>query len=702
MSATGNYVPPFFIFARKRLNPLLIKDAPTGSALSVTDSGYMNSLRFVDYLEHFRKYTSPTAESPILLILDNHISHTSLQAITYAKNNNIHLLSLPPHSSHTQPLDRNLFRPLKAYYDDLCDNRTTSNPGQVVTEYHIAGLFKLAYEKTASIEKAVNGFQMTGIYPLNENIFTEEDFLPSSVTDQADETEEIDDLDKDDRDMHFNVVFEEDRPEGNSVVEANEPTEEADNNLPDRANVSNEQESSTPARLQECESQKSGSSKENTEHLYHSFACIDEKRKRTRKGLKSTLLTSTPNKEELENIDREKKRKVEAKKRRKSTKRNKTAVRNVFGEKYNSVKKNQYQSSSESESQFSLHDSSSDMFSLDSDAESDSSLPGFTSGDFAVVRVCGKTKDSFRLYVMRITAVLDDGFNGIYYKRAPKAMRFFETDEEFFVNRSDITRKLSKPLPSSSARFKDFVSFSTDLSSKEFTHQYTLLRHLPTHTDERKFQCNTCGKESDEKEPLRRSIVTTPAGHIAPIRCTLGPLAAGNLRNHIFTHTNERPYKCDICDKGFNQMSNLMCHKLKAHQRTEKPKYVCQICGDAFPKRMSLRQHEQYSHGMINPPTRSPRLPEKMNKSDNRGLNDSLIDPGSKPIGSTVQIKIPVVATVIQQHESGGQMSMSVMSPGPNGELVDQADMTQTSSNNYSMDKELKDDDMELEENIVL
>jgi hypothetical protein len=37
----------------------------------------------------------------------------------------------------------------------------------------------------------------------------------------------------------------------------------------------------------------------------------------------------------------------------------------------------------------------------------------------------------------------------------------------------------------------------------------------------------------------------------------------GNLRNHIFTHTNERPYKCELCGKGFNQMSNLMCHKVK-------------------------------------------------------------------------------------------------------------------------------------------
>lgn len=32
------------------------------------------------------------------------------------------------------------------------------------------------------------------------------------------------------------------------------------------------------------------------------------------------------------------------------------------------------------------------------------------------------------------------------------------------------------------------------ICNKEFGHQYILMRHLPTHTDERKFQCNTCGK----------------------------------------------------------------------------------------------------------------------------------------------------------------------------------------------------------------
>lgn len=65
-------------------------------------------------------------------------------------------------------------------------------------------------KKTATIEKAINRFKMIGIYPLDENIFTDEDFLPASVTEQSNETEEIEDLDRAGPDMHANIVFQED------------------------------------------------------------------------------------------------------------------------------------------------------------------------------------------------------------------------------------------------------------------------------------------------------------------------------------------------------------------------------------------------------------------------------------------------------------------------------------------------------------
>lgn len=66
----------------------------------------------------------------------------------------------------------------------------------------------------------------------------------------------------------------------------------------------------------------------------------------------------------------------------------------------------------------------------------------------------------------------------------------------------------------------------------------------------------------------------------------------------MFTHTNERPYKCELCGKGFNQMSNLVCHKVKAHAHADKMQYSCGVCGKEFPRRFALRSHEEYKHGI--------------------------------------------------------------------------------------------------------
>lgn len=65
------------------------------------------------------------------------------------------------------------------------------------------------------------------------------------------------------------------------------------------------------------------------------------------------------------------------------------------------------------------------------------------------------------------------------------------------------------------------------LGSKEFRHQYTLMRHLPTHTDERNFKCDVCGKAF-------RQLST--------------------LSQHKAIHSDARPYVCEFCKKTFNRL----------------------------------------------------------------------------------------------------------------------------------------------------
>uniref|UniRef100_A0A8D8QYG4 Uncharacterized protein n=1 Tax=Cacopsylla melanoneura TaxID=428564 RepID=A0A8D8QYG4_9HEMI len=65
MSAAGQYIPPFFIYKRKKMCRLLINNGPVGCDMAVTDKGYMNTQTFIVWLDHFAKYAIPTQDSPI-------------------------------------------------------------------------------------------------------------------------------------------------------------------------------------------------------------------------------------------------------------------------------------------------------------------------------------------------------------------------------------------------------------------------------------------------------------------------------------------------------------------------------------------------------------------------------------------------------------------------------------------------------------
>lgn len=130
--ANGNAIPPFFLFPRKNMQSAFMDNTSDGCVGYANDSGWMTQPEFFRFMKHFIKNVHSTVDRPVLLLMDNHTSHLSVDALDLAAANGVHILSFPPHCSHKlQPLDVSVFGPVKAYYKSACSTWQKNNANKV-------------------------------------------------------------------------------------------------------------------------------------------------------------------------------------------------------------------------------------------------------------------------------------------------------------------------------------------------------------------------------------------------------------------------------------------------------------------------------------------------------------------------------------------------------------------------------------------
>uniref|UniRef100_A0A9L0J1Q2 Zinc finger protein n=1 Tax=Equus asinus TaxID=9793 RepID=A0A9L0J1Q2_EQUAS len=160
---------------------------------------------------------------------------------------------------------------------------------------------------------------------------------------------------------------------------------------------------------------------------------------------------------------------------------------------------------------------------------------------------------------------------------------------------------------------------------KKFPVKQALQRHFEQHQEtcrgDARFVCkaNSCGKRVKSKDALRRhqenvhtgdpkkklicSVCNKKCSSASSLQehrkiheifdyqeCMKKFISANQLKRHMITHSEKRPYNCEICNKSFTRLDQVGAHKI-IHSE-DKP-YKCKLCGKGFAHRNVYKNHKK-------------------------------------------------------------------------------------------------------------
>ena len=152
------------------------------------------------------------------------------------------------------------------------------------------------------------------------------------------------------------------------------------------------------------------------------------------------------------------------------------------------------------------------------------------------------------------------------------------------VELNETTSKLECPKVNTNT----LLRFQCDICGIFFKHKHALKKHLMEHSNIRPFKCKVCNKGYVDKNQFAAHLKTHEEKKYVCEFCSKAFVVDSVLKAHLRIHTGEKPYHCPVCSKRFGQKSYIKIH-MRLHNEGEQ--FRCVFCGSSYISQSMLNTH---------------------------------------------------------------------------------------------------------------
>lgn len=141
-----------------------------------------------------------------------------------------------------------------------------------------------------------------------------------------------------------------------------------------------------------------------------------------------------------------------------------------------------------------------------------------------------------------------------------------------------------------------------ELCSKGFRRPSELKRHVATHKSKKMQQCRQCDFKDPDPVVLTNHTISVHTVN-APFKCKIcqrGFQRKCKLQNHMKTHNERIVYQCEYCEYSTRDVSGFKRHVISIH--TKDYPHCCEYCKKGFRRPSEKNQHILRHHKEVNLP----------------------------------------------------------------------------------------------------